>query len=114
MDDDERQRILDRACDLLDQADAERDELVADMAERRERIEFERATSPLPAYFSRCSSTGEMDQQQFAAWIDAGRPELPAAREAREARELQRRVEKAAGQPPASAPALVTVDWHAF
>jgi hypothetical protein len=101
------------AAEHLERHQAEQLDLRRNMAERRERRLIEEAMNPPAVDFSQCSSIGEMTMQQFSGWIDAGRPELPAARAEREGRELQRRVEKAAAPapPPASAPGI---DWRAL
>jgi hypothetical protein len=88
-----------------------------ELAERRERALIEEAMPPPPAVdFSQCKSVGTMTQPQFSAWVDAGRPELPAHRAARQAADA-RRVAKAAAAVPATMPAPAsteTVDWHAL
>jgi hypothetical protein len=80
-----------------------------ELAERRERNLIEQVMTPPPVDFSQCKSVGAMSQQQFSAWCDAGKPELPATRAERESRELQRRVAKAAAPVPAP-----VMDWQAF
>jgi hypothetical protein len=98
---------------------AELDESIAqnkrEIAERQQRRLIEEAMTGLPAVdFSQCKSVGTMTQPQFSAWCNAGKPELPADRAEREARELQRRVERQAAMPvPAAVPAPATeLDMH--
>jgi uncharacterized membrane protein YqiK len=112
-----------RAYELLDQADTERAETPVDMVQRRDSLE-----EPLQADWSGCRSVGEMSEQQFSAWVDAGRPRLAGDIEAerrkverRQAAELQRRTEEreaaerrtASASASAPTPMYVLGEWLA-
>jgi hypothetical protein len=109
MDEIERQRIYDRAHELLAERPVERaDERLAEQHERRLIAE---PLQPLQADWSRCRTVAEMSQLQFDQWCRDGQPMLAREREEIARRSLEKRIAAAAATP---APAAMTEAWAAY